>query len=127
MQSKIVKKVVKKVINMADRIKDAEDRLLESVFRAELIADDGFSDRVIGRIRRRMWVDRLVLPIATLTGAALAFKPAMELAGVLLPLTNLIPSQLASRPLEFLPEIQIVILGGMLIAAAVACLRLLEE
>ena len=127
MKSKLVKKTVKKVVNMADRIKDAEDRLLESVFRAEPIADDGFSNRVIGRIRRRIWVDRLVLPVATLTGAALEFKPAMELAGVLLPLTNLIPAQLASRPLEFLPEIQLVILGGMLIAAAVACFRLLEE
>ncbi len=116
-----------KIVNMADRIKDAEDRRLESVFRAEPIADDGFSDRVIGRIRRRIWADRLVLPVATLAGAALAFKPAMELVGVLLPLTSLIPAQVASRPLEFLPEIQVVILGGMLIAAAVACFRLLEE
>lgn len=116
-----------KIVNMADKLKDAEDRLLESVFRAEPIADDGFSDRVITRIRRRIWVHRLALPVATLMGAALAFKPAMELVGVMLPLTSLIPAELASRPLEFLPEIQIIILGGMSIAAAVACFRLLEE
>lgn len=116
-----------KIVNMADRIRDAQDRLLESVFRAEPIADDGFSRRVVTRIRRRIWVNRLTLPVATLIGAVLAFKPATELIGALLPLTSLIPMEIASRPMQFLPEIQIAIIGGMLIAAAVACFRLVED
>ena len=48
---------------MAEKLKDAEDRLLESLFASEPIADDGFSRRVVTRIRRRIWVRRLALPV----------------------------------------------------------------
>ena len=41
---------------MADKTSDAVDRLLASAFAAEPIADDGFSDSIVARIRRRVWV-----------------------------------------------------------------------
>ena len=59
-----------KIINMADKIKDADDRLLESMFAAEPIADAGFSVRIVKKIRRRLWVRRLALPLAAVIGAA---------------------------------------------------------
>ena len=55
-----------KIINMADRMKDAEDRIFESLFAAEPIADEGFSDRIVKRIRRHIWIQRLTLPAAML-------------------------------------------------------------
>jgi hypothetical protein len=51
---------------MADKTSDAVDRLLASALKAEPIADDGFSARIVSRIRRRIWVNRLALPIAVL-------------------------------------------------------------
>jgi hypothetical protein len=64
---------------MAEKMKDAEDRLLESMFQSESVADNGFSDRVVGRIRRQIWVRRLALPVAMVAGAAIALKPASQL------------------------------------------------
>ena len=66
------------VINMVDRMKDDEDLALEAMFAAEPIADDGFSDRVLARIRRRLWLRRLALPVAATAGIALAFRPALD-------------------------------------------------
>jgi hypothetical protein len=59
---------------MAEKLKDAEDRLLEAMLRSEPIADEGFSGRVVSRIRRRLWVQRLALPSAMLIGGAIAVK-----------------------------------------------------
>ena len=124
-----------KIVNMAEKLKDAEDRFLESVFRAEPIADDGFSASVLRRVRRRLWINRLTLPLATLIGAILAFKPTMQLAGALKPLAELVPSELmsvqfempAQLPAEFLSQFQIVILGVMLLGALLAVFRVLED
>ncbi len=71
-----------KIINMADRQKDAEDQLLESLFADSAIADDGFSQSVVRRIRRQVWVRRLALPVAILIGGGIALEPLMELASV---------------------------------------------
>ena len=38
-----------KIINMADKLMDAEDQLLEAMFKSEPIADDGFSKKVTKR------------------------------------------------------------------------------
>ena len=40
---------------MVDRMKDDEDLAFEAMFADKPIADDGFSERVLARIRRR-WV-----------------------------------------------------------------------
>ena len=49
---------------MAERQKDNEDLVLEALFRAEPIADDGFCKRVVARVRRRVWTRRVTLPVA---------------------------------------------------------------
>ena len=44
---------------MAERLKDDADLKLDALFRSEPVQDDGFSVRVVSRVRRRMWVQRL--------------------------------------------------------------------
>lgn len=112
---------------MAEKTSDAVDRLLASAFAAEPIADDGFSNRIVARLRRRLWVNRLALPVAVLVGAAFALQPAVQIIGALLPLLNTVPVELASAPLQFLPQIQLIVLGGMAFAAGVTLVKMLEE
>ncbi len=113
---------------MADKIKDAEDRFLESLLQAELIADAGFSDRIVGRIRRRLWLRRLSLPVAAAIGASVAVPPMASLVSALYGfLSTAIPSELSVVPTEMLPSLPMIVLGGMLLAAAMLGLRLLEE
>ena len=69
-----------KIINMADIDRDAEDRLLQSLFEAEPLSDNCFSEQVVRRVRRRLWLKRLSLPIAAAVGASIAVKPLASLA-----------------------------------------------
>jgi len=122
---------------MAEKLKDAEDRLLESMFRADTIADDGFSGRVVRRIRRRLWVQRLALPIAIVIGGVVAIKPATQLVAALLKLLTVLPQRVLEVPASLLPQVQIgssgiplsqvVVLGAMLLGAVALGIRLLEE
>ena len=112
---------------MADNTSDAVDRLLASAFEAEPIADNGFSARIVTKIRRRIWVNRLALPVAVVIGAAFALKPALQIVYALLPLLNVVPVEVANAPLQYLPQLQFVILGGMAFAAGVTLLKMLEE
>ena len=112
---------------MADKTSDAVDRFLASAFEAEPIADDGFSDGIVATIRRRIWINRLALPIAILVGVAFALKPALQLINVLLPLLNVMPVELASVPMQFLPQIQLIVMGGMAFAAGITLIKMLEE
>ena len=116
-----------KIINMADKTSDALDRLLVSAFQSERIADAGFSARIVSTIRRRIWVNRLALPVAVVIGAAFALKPAIQLLNALLPLLNIVPVEIASAPMQYLPQLQLVVLGGMAFAAGITLLKVLEE
>jgi len=112
---------------MADKTSDAVDRLLASAFAAEPVADDGFSNRIVSKLRRRIWINRLALPVAILVGAAFALKPAVQIVNALLPLLNSVPIEMARAPMEFLPQIQLLVLGGMAFAAGVTLVKMLEE
>ena len=112
---------------MAERLKDAEDRLLESMFRLEAIADDGFSKRVESRIRRRLWIRRLALPVAMILGGAIAAKPFAQLVIAVSKLLTVMPQELIALPTDWLPQIQLVVLGAMLLVAASLGLRMLED
>jgi len=103
------------------------DRWLASVFGAEPIADNGFSKRIVFRIRRRVWIDRLALPVAAVIGLAFALKPATQLVLALLPLLNVVPAEMLSAPLRYLPQMQFIVLGGMVFGAAITLFKLLEE
>jgi hypothetical protein len=60
-------------------------------------------------------------------GAAFALKPALQIVNALLPLLQSVPIELASAPMQFLPQIQLIVLGGMAFAAAVTLIKMLEE
>ena len=115
---------------MAERLKDQEDLMLEKLFRSAPVADDGFSVRVISRVRRRMWVRRLSLPVGILIGGAIGAKPVLQLAGVIPSLMNMLPGGLLSvekLPLGTLPQFSTLLIGVALLMAVIMATRILEE
>ena len=112
---------------MAEKLKDAEDRLLESMFQSAPIADDGFSKHVVTRIRRRLWLRRLSLPVAMLIGGGIAVRPMSELVLAASKLLTVIPQDVLAVPTDWVPQMQLVILGAMLLAAGGLGMRLVED
>jgi len=108
-----------KIINMAEKLKDAEDRLLESMFKAEPINDDGFSQRIVTRIRRRIWLRRLALPVAMLVGGAIAIRPATELVIAVSKLLTVVPDSVVQAPVDWLPSVQSIAISGSLLQTLV--------
>lgn len=64
---------------MAEHMRDQDDEMLSQLFASEPIADDGFTQAIVRRIRRQLWLERLLLPTAGVVGAALAYQPLTEL------------------------------------------------
>ena len=116
-----------KIINMAEKFRDAEDSVLDALFRSEPVADDGFSQRVLRRIRMRLWIRRLTMPVAVLVGGAIALKPATQLLQVATTLVGAMPDDLVSAPALTIPQLPIVLLGGTLLIVGVLTARMLEE
>ena len=108
-----------KIINMAEKLMDAEDRLLESMFKSEPIPDDGFSQRIVTRIRRRIWVQRLALPLAMLIGIAIAIKPATQLVLAASQLLTVVPEDVILLPAEWLPKVQDVVVSGSFVQTVI--------
>ncbi|MGI9271181.1 MAG: hypothetical protein ACR2QT_05355 [Woeseiaceae bacterium] len=102
---------------MAEKIRDAEDQLLDSMFQSEPIADDGFSDRIVRRIRRGIWLRRLALPVAMLLGGAIAIKPLMQLGSVAATVSESMPG--------ISVEVSDTMLGQLPIALTITCLLLI--
>ncbi len=116
---------------MADRMKDAEDIKLESLFASDTIADDGFSTRIEKRIRRQLWVRRLALPVALLIGGAIAVKPLANLLTALFRFVSVLPDNVSSNfgavSSIDLPQMSTLMMGGMLVLVAVMITRMLED
>jgi hypothetical protein len=112
---------------MAEKIKDAEDRLLESLFMSPPVADDGFSDQIVGTLRRRLWVRRLIVPLAGIIGGVIAFKPLTGLLALLAKLPAMIPSELVNGTTNSLPQFSTIVLGALLLAACLVGVRILED
>lgn len=122
---------------MVEKLKDAEDRLLESMFAAEPIADDGFSQRIVTHIRRQIWVRRLALPAAMLVGGLVAFKPAMQLVTVSSTLLGVVPREFLEIPASVLPQVEsatfgmplipMIVVSAMVVVAGILGTRLLNE
>lgn len=72
-----------KIINLGDYRMDHEDRVLRDMLAHPPLADDGFSDRVVRRIRRRSLLERWLLPGAAVAGGVIAVKPASGLLAAL--------------------------------------------
>ncbi len=112
---------------MVDRLKDNEDKLLESLFRSDPVLDNGFSLKVVSEIKRRIWIRRLTLPAAFVVGAAIAVKPLSQLAVTFGKLLTLIPTNFGGLSLGNFPQISTVLLGGLLLAAMMMVGKMLEE
>lgn len=67
------------IINLGDYRMDDEDRRLRELFAHTTVPDDGFSGRVIKRIRRKHRLRRLLLPLALLTGGVFAARPVLAI------------------------------------------------
>lgn len=112
---------------MAEKMQDAEDRLLSEMFAAEPIADDGFSKRVVRRIRRQMWIRRLALPIAMLVGAAIAVKPALQLMSIGSQVFGSVATDSMLPVSSLAAQLPALIVGGMVLVLIMMMFRLSEE
>ncbi len=112
---------------MAERIKDAEDRRLESLFESAPVADDGFSVQIVRRVNRRLWMRRLTLPVATVIGGLIAFKPLAGLLSALANFSTVISVDTISMATSSIPQMQTILLGVILMGAAMFGVRLLED
>lgn len=116
-----------KIINMAEKIKDAEDRFLESLFESEPVADNGFSSAVMKKINRQLWLRRLTLPCAAVIGGIIAFKPLAGLVTALANFWTLVPDDILSGAAASIPQVQTILLGAILLVAGLLGARLLED
>ena len=112
---------------MADKFKDAEDLKLESLFDTGAIADDGFSEKIVRRIRRGIWIRRLTLPTAALVGGAIALKPALQILDAGTAVISALPQDLVAVPAVTVPQLPLILVGGTLLAIGVLTARMLEE
>lgn len=115
---------------MAERLKDGADRKLEMLFDSEQIADNGFSVQVVKRVRKKMWVQRLSMPIAVTLGAAFAVKPLMQLMNVIPSLLTAIPASISgfeSVSTGSLPQMSSILFGVVLLGAILMISQMLEE
>ena len=116
---------------MVERMKDSEDLKLESLFASESIADNGFSDRVMKQVKRRIWVRRLALPIAFVIGGSIAVKPLAGLVTSLFKLVSALPANVGvsaeSLPTDLLPGGPTMLLGVMAVFAVAMIGKMLEE
>ena len=115
------------IINMADRMKDNEDAALEALFRSEPIADDGFSARVLSRVRRRVWVRRLALPLAVAVGAAISAPAILDVAVIMNDLAGMLPTDSLGLPAGILPQTSAMLIAGAVTIAALFALPALED
>lgn len=116
-----------KIINMAERMKDSEDRLLESMFVSSPILDDGFSAVVLNKVKRQVWLRRVALPLAAIIGGSIAFKPLVGLVTLATTLSTLIPADTVHTMMTSMPQLQTVILGALLLGAGLFGLRIIED
>lgn len=106
---------------------DELERLLEREFAGafETIADDGFSDRVLARLRRHARIRIFTLSLATAAGLAIAFVPLMQIADALAGLSPLLTEswRLTELPGQYRYMVAAVLLG----LASPLLIRLLER
>lgn len=118
------------IIYMADKMKDTEDLKLEALFRFEAVQDDGFSVKIMSRVRRRIWVSRLALPTAIVIGASIAAKPIMELIRVLPKIVGIVPQGLLNSvelPIASIFQGPTIVFGIAALGATLLIGRMLED
>ena len=116
-----------KIIIMADRLKDNEDKVLESLFGSEPVLDNGFSVKVMKRLNRRLWIRRLALPTAFLLGTIVALKPLSQLVVTFGKLLTLIPTNVGGLTIDVVPQSTTFVLGGLLLVGMMMVTKMLED
>ena len=119
--------MISNIIKLAERMKDQQDRKLEAMFRPVAIPDDGFSERVVRRVRRRVWIRRWTLPIAAMIGGLIAVRPAMDLLSLLPVVLEFMPESVRSMPQEWVPQLPLMATALAAAGAMVLFVRLLED
>jgi hypothetical protein len=119
--------ISKKIIIMAERLKDKHDAKLEALFRSASIDDDGFSERVVSRVRRGIWIRRWTLPLAILIGGLIAAKPAAQLLLTMAEILTVLPEDVRTLQVDSLPQITTFIFGGMAVGLIALFVKGLEE
>lgn len=112
---------------MAEKMTDAEDRRLASLFATEPLLDDGFSEAIVRRVQRRLWLRRMVLPVAAVVGAVIAFKPLVAFVGALKDLASLIPLNAIGVSETSAPQFSLVVLAALLFTAVLLGTKILDE
>lgn len=112
---------------MAEKMRTAEDHMLETMFQPDVIADNGFSERALRRIRRQLWVRRLALPVAMIIGTAIAARPALQLLDIGSRLFGSLAESAAMHGSVLAAQIPILLFGGLALALVMATFRLFEE
>lgn len=119
-----------KIINMAEKLKDELDLSIESMFASDPVIDDGFSVRVVSRVRRQMWVRRLTMPAALLIASVIGAKPLVQLIGFTTKLLGSLPVEVLvfdNLPAVEAPQISTFIIGAALLGIVLMIGRMLEE
>ncbi len=112
---------------MADKIRDSEDQLLESLLASPPIADAGFSEQVVRKVKRGLWLRRLVLPVAIAIGGLFAIKPLSGLVALATKIPAVVPNDLVAGTAGAMPQFSMLAMGGLLLAACMLGARLLED
>lgn len=116
-----------KIINMAERMKDAEDRQLESMFDLTPIADDGFSGKIVRKLNRSLWIRRLTLPIAAAIGGAIALKSLSGLVPIATNIATRFSMDAVVIASNTIPPFPLVLLGAVFLIAGLLGAQLIED
>jgi hypothetical protein len=112
---------------MAEKIKDEQDRFLESLFAAESLADDGFSAAIVAKVKRRLWLRRMLLPAAAAIGGSVAINPLAELVRAVQSAVVLVPVDLVSEITVSIPRLPLIIAGAMLLVVCMLGAKALQD
>lgn len=112
---------------MADYSRDADEQWLEALFASPPVADAGFSERVLRRIRRGQAWRRACLLSAAIIGGAVAWQPAVAFTRFAVALLQELPGNVFGAALEAVPSTAMLAGGSILFLVALFAVRLLED
>lgn len=112
---------------MDRQVTPEEERRLSELFQtlASPLEDEDFSGTVLRRIRRRLWLRRIVLGAAVVVGGALALGPLSELA--ILVSDGLVVATTHWNDPAWLAQNQALVITALLALALPGAIRLLER
>jgi hypothetical protein len=119
---------------MADRQKDKEELRLEALFQSDPLPDEGFSRKVMLRVRRQMWVRRLTMPVALIIGGSFAIMPVSDLVIAFTNILTKLPASLIDASVispalsaSSLPQLTTILASGLMAIVALIFIRTLAD